>query len=107
MAANLPKLTDANFKEVINSGKLVIVDFNAPWCGPCKKLDPIFTEIANENSDKAEFYSCNVEEAQNIALEYSILSVPTIGIFKDGNLLEAIVGLKPKDKLIKTFEKFF
>lgn len=86
------------FKEKIGSGN-VLVDCYAPWCGPCRMLSPIIDELAKE-VDSYSFYKLNVDEAENISMEYGIMSIPTILIFKDGNLVNKLVGLRSKAELL-------
>ena len=92
------EITENVFKEKIASGN-VVVDFFAQWCGPCRMLSPVIDELAKEISNYS-FYKLNVDEAENIAMEYGIMSIPTILIFKDGNLVNKLVGLRSKSELI-------
>lgn len=85
-------------KEVLNSDKLVIIDFFATWCVPCQMLTPILHEIDNE-LDSVEIYKVNVDENQETAIRYDITSVPTLVFFKDGQEIERQVGLVEKEKL--------
>ncbi len=99
--ANLFKITDENWSEVLADHPLMVIDFSATWCGPCKKLTPIYEEIAHEMAAKAFFASCDIDDAQDLAMQYGIMSVPTIAIFKNGKPVEMIVGLQPKERLIE------
>ena len=81
--------------------KPALVDFWAPWCGPCKALSPILEEISSEMSDRVNIYKVNVDENTELAQEYGVQSIPTILVYKDGSLSETVVGLKSKDELIK------
>lgn len=92
------KLTKANFEEVTKKGT-VIVDFWAPWCGPCRMLAPVLEEIANENSD-ITIGKVNVDEESSLAQRYGIMSIPALYIFKDGELVNKAVGLMPKEKVL-------
>ena len=92
------EITENFFKEKIASGN-VVVDFFAQWCGPCRMLSPVIDELAKEINNYF-FYKLNVDEAENIAMEYGIMSIPTILIFKDGNLVNKLVGLRSKSELI-------
>lgn len=92
--------TDSNFEnEVIKSDKPVVVDFWAPWCGPCKALAPVFEEIAGQYQDRVKFMKLNVDDAQKTAVNYAVRSIPTMILFKNGNVLDTLVGLVPKERL--------
>lgn len=90
-----------NFEEIISSGT-VLVDFFATWCGPCKMLSPILEELASECGDKLTILKVDVDEFSSIATKYSIYSIPTLLLFKDGKLVKKSVGFKDLDGL-KTF----
>lgn len=96
--SSLNKETFAN--AIADTGKTVIVDFWAPWCGPCKALTPVLEEVASELSDGVSIYKVNVDENTELAQEHGVQSIPTLLVFKDGNLSETIVGLKSKDELV-------
>lgn len=89
------KLTFENFKEIISSNKLVIVDFWADWCGPCKFMEPIIEELARKYEDVI-FGKVNVDEESVLAQRFNIMSIPTFLIFKNGKLQDVIVGARPK-----------
>ena len=86
--------------EVLKSDILVLVDFFAEWCGPCKMLSPIIDEIADELQGKAKIFKVNVDEAQEIASQYNVMSIPNMLIFKGGEVVEQMVGAVPKDQLM-------
>ncbi len=95
------KLDNENFKsEVIESNKVVLVDFYADWCGPCKMMSPIIDEIANEIGDKVKVCKLNVDDAQDIAIQYNVMSIPTLIIFKNGQVNNTFVGLRDKEEII-------
>lgn len=87
-----------NFKEIIESNKIVVVDFFANWCGPCKMLSPVIEDLSNEMID-VTFLKINVDNFNEIASEFQIMSIPAIIIFKDGKIVGKSVGFQPKDAL--------
>lgn len=94
------KITSQNFEdEVLSSDKTAIVDFYADWCGPCKMMTPIIDKIAEEN-DEIKVGKLNVDEAQNIAAKYDVMSIPTIIIFKNGAEVKRFVGVTSKDNIL-------
>ena len=97
--ANLPQVTDNNFQaEVLESGDPVLVDFWAPWCGPCRVVHPILEEMSGERDD-VKIVSLNIDENQEIASQYQVMSIPTMIVFKGGQPTKTIVGAMPKKKL--------
>jgi len=95
-------LTDQNFKEeVLDYKGTVIVDFYADWCGPCKMMAPIFEEAAKEAGDKAKFGKLNVDSAQQTAMMFGVMSIPTIIAFKDGAVVSQVAGVQSKDSLLE------
>ena len=94
------KTNDQTFdKDISTNDVLVVVDFNAEWCGPCKVLDPILEEIAVENKDKVKIYKMNIDENPMTPQKYGIRGIPTIMIFKNGELIDTKVGSLPKTAL--------
>tara|TARA_B100001057_G_scaffold198008_1_gene198629 strand:- start:4348 stop:4665 length:318 start_codon:yes stop_codon:yes gene_type:complete len=103
--SELINLNKESFSKVISEeNKTVLIDFWAPWCGPCKALTPILEEIANEKSDDVGIYKVNVDENTDLAQEHGVQSIPTLLLYKNGSLAETIVGLKTKDELIQLLE---
>ena len=101
------KIDMASFdKEVKLSGKITVVDFFADWCGPCRKLSPIIEEIEQEFSDRVKFTKINTDENIDLAREYQISGIPTLLVFKNGELVERMVGLMPKNSIITNIEKY-
>lgn len=94
------KLSNENFnKEVLNSEKPVLVDFWATWCGPCKMIAPIISEISEEFNNKVKVGKVNVDEEKELAIEYGISSIPTLVIFKDGKIAKTLIGFRPKEEI--------
>ena len=100
-------LNDQNFEEeVLKSGVPVLVDFWAPWCGPCQMMGPIIEEMAGEyGSDKAKVVKLNVDESQITAGKYQVMSIPTFLVFKGGEVVDKMVGGVPREKLKEMLEK--
>lgn len=94
------ELGDRDFSAaVLESDQPVLVDFWAEWCAPCRMVAPVVKEISEEYEDKLQVTKINVDENQDVALEYGIRSIPTLAIFKDGEMVERIVGFKPKEEM--------
>jgi len=94
-------LTEGNFEKIVNSGKVVVVDFWAEWCMPCKMIGPIIDELSNEmDVDKVTMAKCDVDSERNIAIKFSITSIPSILFFKDGKVMDQVVGAVPKRMIV-------
>ncbi|MBU2663575.1 thioredoxin [Actinoplanes bogorensis] len=98
-------VTDATFvTDVLQSEKVVLVDFWAEWCAPCKKVDPLLNEIAKEMGDKVEIVALNIDENPETTRAYRVMSVPTLTIFKGGEPVNSVTGAKPKSALVNFIE---
>ncbi|MFC4355971.1 thioredoxin [Chryseomicrobium palamuruense] len=96
--------TDASFAQDIQEG-LVLVDFWAPWCGPCKMIAPVLEELDGELSDKVKITKLDVDENQATASQYGVMSIPTLILFKDGEPVDKVIGYQPKENLANLVSK--
>jgi thioredoxin 1 len=106
--AEVEYITEQNFEsEVLKASQPVLVDFTAVWCGPCKMVDPIVKQLAGEWVGKIKVYKCDADQNPNIIMKYGIMGIPTIMLFKGGQVAERVSGYQPKDKLAAKFSPHF
>jgi thioredoxin len=100
MADTIAEVTDSNFQaEVLESETPVLVDFWAPWCGPCRMVAPVVEEIAQERGDQLKVVKLNIDENQETAIQFNVLSIPTLIVFRNGEVAKTVIGAYPKRKL--------
>lgn len=100
------KGTDTNFEENIKEG-VTLVDFWAPWCGPCKMIAPVLEDLAKDVDGKANIVKVDVDENQETAAKFEVMSIPTLIVFKDGQAVDKVVGFQPKEQLQAVLEKHY
>ena len=110
MNKNMPdtplKITDADFDDFVKKYEKIVIDCWAPWCGPCRMVSPVIDELAKEMQGKIVFGKLNVDENQKTSIKHQIMSIPTMLIFKNGNLIDKLIGAIPKDQLKQKLESY-
>lgn len=97
-------ITKENFEaEVMNSDRPVLIDFWAPWCGPCRMLSPTISEIAEEYGDKVKVCKVNVDEQGELASTFGVMSIPTLVVIKERKVVNSVTGVRPKDQIVSMF----
>ena len=94
------EIKDSEYKELVKNNKKVVIDCYAPWCGPCKMISPVIDKISEEINDTI-FYKINIDNAEEIVKDYSIMSIPTILIFEDNKLKDKVIGFRSKEELVE------
>ncbi len=105
MAGNILELNSANFQSTVDSGTPVLVDFWAPWCGPCRVIAPILEEVAKEFEGKARVAKVNVDDSPDIASQFGVRGIPTLILFKGGQIKAQMVGANPKSSIVSLIQK--
>ena len=110
MSENFPNepviITDADIEEVVKKYNTIVVDCWAPWCGPCRMVAPVISELAKEMQGKIVFGKLNVDENPETSMKHQIMSIPTLLVFKNGNLVERLVGAYPKEELKRKLQPY-
>ncbi|WP_047985024.1 thioredoxin [Ornithinibacillus californiensis] len=100
----IKNVSDQNFADETAKG-LVLADFWAPWCGPCKMIAPVLEEIDGDMSEKVQIVKLDVDENQETASKFGVMSIPTLLLFKDGNVVDQVIGFQPKEALVELINK--
>jgi len=100
------EITDADFEQMVKKYEMMVVDCWAPWCGPCRMIHPIIEELAKEKQGEIVFGKLNVDENPTVSTKHQIMSIPTLLVFKNGNLVDRLIGAQPKEILKKKLESY-
>lgn len=100
------KVTDGTFREVVQKNPLVVIDCWAPWCGPCRMVAPVVEELARDYAGKILFWKLNVDENRRTAIQYQIMSIPTMLVFENGKLVDRIIGAMPRQMLEPRIKRY-
>ncbi len=103
---NIHQVSDASFEgDILKSDKPVLVDFWAPWCGPCRSVAPIIDELANQYADKIKVAKVNVDDSTDVAMKYQVTSIPTFILFKNGQVADRVLGALPRSEFVKFIDR--
>jgi len=103
---NIHQVSDASFEgDILKSDKPVLVDFWAPWCGPCRAVAPIIDELANQYADKIKVAKVNVDDSTDVAMKYQVTSIPTFILFKNGQVADRVLGALPRSEFVKFIDR--
>ena len=105
MAGNLLTATDADFAQTVKKNRLTLVDFWAPWCGPCRRLNPILEELSVEMDGKVAFVKVNTDESPETPASFGVMSIPTMILFKDGQKVDQLIGAHPKENILASLHR--
>ncbi len=104
--ADLPEVNESNFQaEVLDCAQPVLVDFWAPWCGPCRAIAPVVAELAEDNSGTAKVVKLNVDESPALAAKYGVTNIPTLMVFRGGQVVNSFMGIQPKARLQEALDQ--
>jgi thioredoxin 1 len=105
--ADIPKLDQKKFQaEVLDSSLPVLVDFTAAWCGPCKMLEPVISQLFKDWAGKVKFVKLDVDDNRDLTMKYGVMGVPTLILFVNGNPVQRLTGYQPKDRIINKFNSY-